>query len=91
VVYENSFLSTSESAWNENSIVVYKPNDLIVVNSGRVTMKNIQVFDVRGRMIVEKNNVNSTESRIDVGDTNQVLLFKITSDDGKVVTKKYIN
>jgi hypothetical protein len=91
VVYENSFLSTSASVWNENSIVIYKPEDLIVVNSGSVTMKSIQVFDVRGRMIVEKRDINSSETRIDVGDTNQVLLFKITSEDGKVVTKKYIN
>lgn len=91
VVYENSLLSSSESIWNENAIVIYKPNDLIVVNSGTVNMKNIKVFDVRGRIIVEKNNVNSLETRIDVGDTNQVLLFEITSEDGKVVTKKYVN
>ena len=91
LVYMNSVLSNQEANWNENSVVIYKPNNDLIIDSGNVVMKNVKIFDVRGRQIIEKNNINSTETKIDLGDVNQVLLIQIFSTDNKMITKKYVN
>lgn len=91
IVYVDATLSNPETAFNENSIIVYKPNDKLVVNSGSIVMKTIKVYDTRGRLIQEVKDINAVETSIDVGTTNQALLLQITSQDGITVTRKYIN
>jgi hypothetical protein len=53
-------------------------------------MSNIKVYDVRGRLLQEYKNVNDSQTTINVGLVNQVLLVQITSEDGVMVTKKVI-
>jgi hypothetical protein len=54
-------------------------------------MSSIKVFDIRGRLLQERKNINATQTTIDSGLlANQVLLVQITSKDGVVVTKKVI-
>lgn len=89
IVYKNSVLSTADNPFHDNSVVVYKPNNQLVINSGAVVMKTIVVFDIRGRVIKEFNNVDAVEISLDLPSTNQTLLFKITSEDGRILTKKY--
>lgn len=89
VVYQNAL---SNATFNENAIVLYNNNHTIHVNTGKVTMDKVSVFDVRGRLLVEKNKVNTSEITIDGSKmANQVLLIQITSDEGTVVTKKIVN
>lgn len=90
IVYKNSLLSVDENQFDENSVVLYKPNDKLIVNSGSVFIKSIQVYDVRGRLIKEINNVNAVEVSVDVPTANQAILLKITSEDNITVTKKYV-
>jgi hypothetical protein len=40
---------------------------------------------------VTKNNINASETKINVGTTNQVLLVQVTTVDGIKATKKVIN
>ena len=91
IVYINSALSTDEPVFNANQVVIYKNeiNDF-VINSGSVIMSKVKVFDVRGRLLQEYKNVNDSETTINVGIVNQVLLVQITSEDGAIVTKKVI-
>ena len=91
IVYMNSALGTDEPVFNANQVVIYKNeiNDF-VINSGNVIMSNIKVYDVRGRLLQEYKNVNDSETTINVGSVNQVLLVQITSEDGVMVTKKVI-
>lgn len=91
IVYVNSLLSNPIAEFNENTVVVYKPNDKLVVNSGTIIMKTIKVYDVRGRLIQEIKNINTSETTIDVGTANQALLLLVTSEDDITVAKKYIN
>jgi hypothetical protein len=61
-----------------------------VIKTGNIVMSEVKVFDIRGRLLLEKNDINDSQTTINVGQANQVLLIQITSQDGLVVTKKVI-
>lgn len=90
VRYE-SLLSTETPFLDANSVVVYKDNQELVVNAGAIQLSKVQVFDIRGRLLVEKANINVGEVRLNAGAVNQVVLVKITSSNNEVVTKKVVN
>jgi hypothetical protein len=91
IVYIYNALGTDVPVFNANQVVIYKNeiNDF-VINSGNVIMSNIKVYDVRGRLLQEYKNVNDSQTTINVGSVNQVLLVQITSEEGLMVTKKVI-
>jgi hypothetical protein len=96
-IYNNRFeiiyqplLAVGQPTFSENSVVVYKQGDELVINTGKTIMTGVKVFDIRGRLLIEKKGVNAYQTRIDTGKTNQVLLVRISSKDG-VVNKKVVN
>ncbi len=91
IIYQNSILSNSSNEFNTNGIIVYKNNSDIVVNSVNTEIENIKVFDITGRLLFNKSNVNKLEYRFNLGATNEVVIVKTTLVDGKVITKKIIN
>ncbi len=90
VVYEN-FLGVEQPKDSGNNIVVYKQNQEVVINSGSINMSKVQLYDIRGRLMVEKDNLFGSEVRMHVGKTNQVLIVKITTSTGEIVTKKIVH
>ena len=90
LVYQNT-LSNQVSLFSEASVVVFNQNNELVINSNTVDMKSVKVFDVRGRLLIEKSNINATEARLNVGSTKQVLIVQITSDNNEIVVKKVVN
>jgi hypothetical protein len=90
LVYQ-TVLSTTQNEFSENSIqVIHQQND-VVVRTGLATMATIRIYDIRGRLLIEKNAVNASEARIQVGTTNQVLLVEVVTVDGSKATKKIVN
>ncbi len=90
IVYTDTTLGNHTSIYDD-AVVLYKPNDKLIINSGNKIMKEVKVFDVRGRLLQEKTAVNASETSLDLGTTNQVFLIEITTDDLKVIKKKYVN
>jgi hypothetical protein len=86
-----NLLSVDNPVLEANTVAVYKQNQEIVVNAGKTTLSKVQVYDIRGRLLVEKTNINAGEVRLNAGTVNQVVLVKITSATNEVVTKKVIN
>jgi trimeric autotransporter adhesin len=85
-------LKVNEAAFNENSVRVYKNNGVLYVASGAVTISNIKIFDIQGRLLSEQKNVNLKSTPIkSVKAVNQVLIIKITGEDNTEVTKKVLN
>ncbi len=74
-----------------NNIIVYKQNQDIVIDSGNVDIKNITIYDLRGRLLYEKKNVYEKNIRINLETANQVLVVKVLTQDGLITTKKIIN
>ena len=74
-----------------NNVIIYKPNDELHIDAGTTVMQNIKVFDLRGSLLFQKTDINNTTTTLNIGTSNQVLLIEITTAEGEVVTKKYIN
>jgi hypothetical protein len=91
LVYTDSALNTDNHNFDSNSIVVYHQQNDVVINTGAASMATVRIFDIRGRLLVEKKDINSSETRINVGTTNQVLVVQVTTTDGLKATKKVIN
>jgi hypothetical protein len=91
VVYQST-LSTDTPVLTRNQVVVYASEaSAITVNSGNVVMRAIKVFDIRGRLLTESNNINATQTTLRVNATNEVLLLQITAVSGETITKKFVN
>jgi hypothetical protein len=77
--------------FSENMVTIYKQNNILYINSGVTPMKNVSIFDVTGRLITSKADVNATQTSFTTLPlTNQVLLVQITSETGVKVTKKVV-
>jgi hypothetical protein len=90
IVYQNA-LATHQTSFTENSVVVYKQNQELVINTGTIRMSNVQIYDVTGRLLMTKNKINDSQIKIYTGTTKEVLLVKITSETEGSVLKKIIN
>lgn len=91
VVYRNAALGVDVPTLTEKQVVIYKNqvNDF-VITTGNFEMGTVKVFDVRGRLLLEKQNINATQTTITAGLSNEVLLVQIATTDGTVVTKKVV-
>jgi hypothetical protein len=91
LVYQN-LLSTDTNTFNANSInVIHQSNNDVVVNTSMATMATVRIFDIRGRLLIEKKDINANETRINVGTTNQVLLVQVTTVEGYKAVRKVVN
>ena len=87
-----STLGTDTPVSTRNQVVVYASEaSAITVNSGNVVMRAIKVFDIRGRLLTESNNINATQTTLRGNATNEVLLLQITAVSGETITKKFVN
>jgi len=85
-------LKVDAPLFNENSVTIYRNNEVIYVNSKESSINNIKVYDVQGRLIAEQKNVKSSTASIhNLKAMYQVLIVKVTSEDNKVVSKKVAN
>ena len=85
-------LNVDVLAFNDKSVIVYRHNGVLYVNSGAKIMNNIKVFDIQGRLVAERNNVKANATSIqNLIASNQVLIVKVTTDDNQVVSKKVEN
>jgi signal peptidase I len=89
--YRDTFSTLKNKEITPNDIIIFKPNQDLHIDSGIAIMQKIRVFDVRGRILLEKENISATQTTINVGSSNQVLLIEITTNDGITITKKYVN
>jgi hypothetical protein len=90
VQYDN-FLSAENPYLTADLVAVYKQNQEIVVNAGNIKLSKVQIYDVRGRLLIEKNNIDGSEVRLNAGASNQVVLVKVISANNEVITKKVVN
>lgn len=92
IVYEKTILATNEST-NHNVNLVYdwtQHNWLITSNKSKLS--NIEIYDVSGKLIWTKKDLNSHDYRLPFSTITQKLaIIKIQTIDGNLITKKIIN
>jgi hypothetical protein len=75
----------------ENTVVVYKNETGLIINSGSIPMKSVAIYDVTGRLITSQKEIYASQTSFTtLPSTNQVLLVQITSETGVKVTKKVV-
>jgi hypothetical protein len=89
LVYKNTVLSNV--SFNENEIKIAKNRSIIEIVSGNEIMESVKVFDVRGRLLVEKSKINANNISIDTNNVqDQVLIINIVTSKGIKVTRKIL-
>lgn len=73
-----------------NDVQIYASTG-IHIKSTPIKVKEITIFDVLGKKLLELNNVNKNEIAItEIKPTTDVLLIRVTLDNGEVQTKKLV-
>ncbi len=91
VIYQNTALGTDNPVLDANSIVIYKNDGKLNINTGVATMKNVAIFDIRGRLVYSKDNVNASSLVInDLHVEEQMLIVKVTTTDNATASKKVV-
>ncbi|MET0758842.1 MAG: T9SS sorting signal type C domain-containing protein [Flavobacterium sp.] len=91
ILYFDPSLSYEENLNVENLVIVSSKNKSIVVNSTLENINTIQIFDLLGKMIFEKNNINEKQCAIsNLGAVNQTLIIKIQLETNQTIVKKLV-
>jgi phosphodiesterase/alkaline phosphatase D-like protein len=86
-----STLSTNGNAVLDNTVYVISDNGNIAVRSLGNAIEKIDIFDLSGRLVFTKSEINNTNFEINkLTLANQVLLVKVTTNDKKTQIKKII-
>ena len=89
VVYQR-VLGVNNPDFTSNNVIAFNDNGDIKINSGSTVMEQVRVYDLQGRLLVEKKQINAIETKITTTASNQVLLLEITATTGTKVIKKII-
>jgi hypothetical protein len=85
-------LGKNQSVLNDNNVLIYKNKGTFYVKAGDETISNIKVYDIQGKKVAELKNLNANLVPIkDLKAINQVLVFEISLQENKVITKKVVN
>lgn len=89
--YTNQTLGGSDFDVIDNTVYVIAGNEEIVIQSQKEFIEGIQILDELGRLIYEKNQVNTKEVTLqEVVSNEQLLLIKILLKDGRTLVKKIV-
>lgn len=74
-----------------NSDVVVFDNSVLTIQTGKAKIKNVQIFDSVGKLLLNKNDIhNKTFLANNLARTNNLMIVKITLDDNSEEVRKII-
>ena len=83
--------SRQDELIDENLVLIYPTNGIIKINSSVEKINSITVYDILGKEVFTKANINSNEFNIsDIIAQNQSLIVKLTLVNGNQITKKIV-
>ncbi|UPZ16559.1 GEVED domain-containing protein [Flavobacterium humidisoli] len=89
--YTGKTLGTDDLENLENSVLISVKNKTVSITCSKETIKEVTIFNVGAQLVYSKNKVNSSELQIaNLHSSDQVLLVKVTLENGSTVTKKVI-
>ena len=91
VRYQNSTLGVQNPVFNSNNVIIYKHGTALNIDAGNINMKEVQLYDARGRLIYSNTAVDAVKFTINnLMVEQQVLIVQITAQDNSKVNKKII-
>ena len=73
-----------------NQVIIAANHSQISINSKNETIREVQVFDMLGRAIYTKSNLDTLLHAISTQVKNQALIVKVTLTNGTLISKKVI-
>ena len=91
IVYRQGNLGIETPILDSNSILIYKKQEMIMVNAGSNTIKEVMVVDIQGRLLYSKKNINNVQFEINgLPPVDQVLIVKVITQNGIQVYRKIV-
>ncbi|MBS7256166.1 delta-60 repeat domain-containing protein [Flavobacterium branchiicola] len=89
--YTDNTLATNNLDSKANAILVSLHNQMIKIDAGKEVIKEIMIFDMSGKLLYQKNKIKDSGFSIQSNQFHhQVLLIKITTENGKTTTQKIV-
>lgn len=88
IVYKKASLKDVEVI--ENTVLVYKNNNEIVLNSSTSKIKSVKVFDILGKQIFASQVNNQIFSIQNLTIANQALIIKLELENGEEISRKIL-
>lgn len=90
IMYTNTALGIKDPSATQ-SVVVYKDAAGLHIAGGALTLKDIQLYDTRGRLIYERKGINENDALISgLAVEQQVLILQVTASNGTKTSQKVI-
>jgi hypothetical protein len=91
VVYSTTALSNENPIFTKDNVIVSASENGITINAGTTLIKQVNVFDVRGRLLTTQTNINATSVNVsNLKADQQVLIVQVIATDGAVLSKKVV-
>ncbi len=85
-------LGVSSNRFTPNSVLVYKEGEWFTVKSNGITMKEVSVYDMAGRLIFNQSGINAATTVLKgLSQVNEGMIVKIVSQENETVNVKIIN
>ncbi|MRX69159.1 Fibronectin type III domain-containing protein [Flavobacterium resistens] len=89
--YTNKSLGTTDVENKDSKVLITVKDKVIKVTSTVEMLEKVYIFDVSGKLLYEKLNINEKELQIDnLQSSNQVLLVKVALENGNITNSKVI-
>jgi hypothetical protein len=87
----NTYLNIQKSG-SGNSVIIYKNlKNEIIIDAKDMIISEVKIFDTQGKLLFGKKGVNATQTSINAGFPDEMLLIQVISQDGKTLTKKFLH
>jgi len=89
--YTNKTLGNDDFENLENAVLVSVKDKAVNIISSKETIKEVNIYNVGAQLVYSNSKVNASELQIkNLHSTDQVLLVKITLENGHTFTKKVV-
>lgn len=91
IVYANEAMGVNDPVLTADNLMVYKDGNAVKINAGSFEMAEVSIFDMRGRLIAGRKNINATETTMtNITTQQQILIVQVKTAQNGTVSKKIV-
>lgn len=88
--YTNAELSNTTFGTSSNQVLMVTKEQQLQIKSSKALMSTITIYDLLGRVVVSKSNIEANEISFKSLPSQQVLIVKVQLENGEVESRKVI-